>query len=104
MGRARPQPPRRFNPLEKGVAKPRPLRFDRAAFRRQFLQEEGISQRGHLSGLLVVGGSAVASFDVFVIQHVVPLFFYARDHLPGVWTLGWIMKSHSGQSPRRTHR
>ena len=56
-----------FKPMENGILKCGPLRFDGAAFRRQFLQEKGISQRGHIGGLLVVGCAAMAPFNVFVI-------------------------------------
>ncbi len=47
----------------------------------EFIPEELISQRLHERGLLVVRGAAVPSFDVLVVEHVVPLVLHLGNHL-----------------------
>ena len=50
----------------------------------QFFQQKRVGEGRHERGLLVVGGAAVAAFDVFVVEHVVALLFHFRDHFAGV--------------------
>jgi hypothetical protein len=50
----------------------------------QLLPQERIGQGAHEGSLFVVGGCAVAAFDVLVEQHVVAHLNHLRCHLPGM--------------------
>ena len=58
----------------------------------QLVPQERVRQRLHEGGLLVVGGAAVAAFDVLVVEHVVTRIAFIFATILRAWP-GWTRSS-----------